>query len=91
MSCSRGIITGETGAYHIDNPNNSRPIDVHRWSDHPEVKVLVEEIWEGYLPPEITGGGRTKPGPKPIKELMSWEYHTIVEEQKAELETKKVA
>ncbi len=50
----------------IDNPRHSRPIDVHRWSDHPEVKALVEEIWEGYLPPKITGtGGKNRPGPKP--------------------------
>jgi hypothetical protein len=27
----------------ISNPKYSRPIDVHRWSDHPEVKALVEE------------------------------------------------
>jgi hypothetical protein len=39
----------------IDNPRHSRPIDVHRWSDHPEVKALVEEIWLNHLPPEITG------------------------------------
>jgi hypothetical protein len=39
----------------IDNPRHSRPIDVHRWSDHPEVKALVEDIWESYLPWQITG------------------------------------
>jgi hypothetical protein len=50
----------------IDNPRHSRPIDVHRWSDHPEVKALVEEIWEGYLPWQITGQkeGKAKTGPK---------------------------
>lgn len=25
----------------ILDPWNSRPLDVHRWSEHPEVKVLV--------------------------------------------------
>ena len=52
----------------IDNPRHSRPIDVHRWSDHPEVKALVEGIWEGYLPEQITGkpgDKKPKPGPKP--------------------------
>ena len=50
----------------IDDPRHSRPIDVHRWSDHPEVKALVEEIWEGYLPQEITGKeGVGKTGPRP--------------------------
>ena len=29
------------------NPWHSRPIDVHRWSDHPEVKELVDKIWDG--------------------------------------------
>ncbi|SHM55879.1 hypothetical protein SAMN05444398_1227 [Roseovarius pacificus] len=27
------------------NPQHSRPIDVHRWSDHPEVNGLVTEVW----------------------------------------------
>lgn len=26
--------------------NHSRPLDVHVWSDHPEVNLLVSEIWE---------------------------------------------
>ena len=54
----------------IDNPRHSRPIDVHRWSDHPEVKALVEDIWEGYLPWQITGKteGKAKTGPKPKSE-----------------------
>ena len=30
----------------IENPWHSRPIDVHRWSDHPEVAVLVDRIWD---------------------------------------------
>ncbi|MEP2971736.1 MAG: hypothetical protein ABJP04_05900, partial [Hyphomicrobiales bacterium] len=50
----------------IENPRHSRPIDVHRWSDHPEVKALVEHIWDVWLPEEITGRpGVKKPGPKP--------------------------
>tara|TARA_R110002074_G_scaffold368552_1_gene543093 strand:- start:268 stop:1791 length:1524 start_codon:yes stop_codon:yes gene_type:complete len=51
----------------ISDPRYSRPIDVHRWSDHPEVKALVEDLWEGYLPEEITGkaGEKGRPGPKP--------------------------
>lgn len=27
------------------DPDHSRPLDVHRWSDHPEIKVLTDEIW----------------------------------------------
>ncbi len=45
----------------IENPWHSRPIDVHRWSDHPEVKSLVDHIWEEVLPEEVGKG----PGPKP--------------------------
>ena len=44
----------------IENPRHSRPIDMHRWSDHPEVKALVEDIWDVWLHEEITG----KPGVK---------------------------
>ncbi|SLN27186.1 hypothetical protein TRL7639_01011 [Falsiruegeria litorea R37] len=46
----------------IKNPWHSRPIDVHRWSDHPEVRDLVDRIWEGFLGETITERG---PGPKP--------------------------
>ena len=46
----------------IENPRHSRPIDVHRWSDHPEVKGLVDRIWEGFLGEAISERAR---GPKP--------------------------
>jgi len=51
----------------IQDPTYSRPIDVHRWSDHPEVKALVDDLWEGYLPGTITGeaGEKQRTGPKP--------------------------
>ncbi|WP_417211509.1 hypothetical protein [Antarctobacter sp.] len=51
----------------IKNPQHSRPIDVHRWSDHPEVKQLVEEVWEDWLPEAFTekeARGGARPGPK---------------------------
>ena len=50
----------------IQDPTYSRPIDVHRWSDHPEVKALVDDLWEGYLPETITGeaGEKGRTGPK---------------------------
>ncbi len=44
----------------IEDPWHSRPIDVHRWSDHPEVVQFVDRVWEdGSLPKEVG------PGPKP--------------------------
>ena len=46
----------------IEDPWHSRPIDVHRWSDHPEVIQFVDRVWDsGCLPQEVVG----KPGPKP--------------------------
>ena len=48
---------------HNINPWHSRPIDVHRWSDHPEVKGLVDRIWDGFLGEKIAEYGK---GPKPI-------------------------
>ncbi|MFT7594250.1 MAG: hypothetical protein ACI8R4_001569, partial [Paracoccaceae bacterium] len=45
----------------IEDPWHSRPIDVHRWSDHPEVVQFVDRVWDGYLPKEVVKG----PGPKP--------------------------
>jgi hypothetical protein len=44
----------------IEDPWHSRPIDVHRWSDHPEVVQFVDKVWDEYLPQEVVG----KPGPK---------------------------
>ncbi|AKO96170.1 hypothetical protein MALG_00978 [Marinovum algicola DG 898] len=51
----------------IDNPLYSRPLDVHRWSDHPEAKGLVEQVWERGLRVrfETKRDGKAKPGPKP--------------------------
>ena len=34
----------------IEDPWHSRPLDVHRWSDHDEVGVVVEAIADKYLP-----------------------------------------
>ena len=45
----------------IEDPWHSRPIDVHRWSDHPEVVQFVDRVWDDYLPKEVVNG----PGPKP--------------------------
>jgi hypothetical protein len=45
----------------IFDPWHSRPIDVHRWSDHPEVAGLVGTIWDTHF----SAGDRPKPGPKP--------------------------
>ncbi len=46
----------------IENPWHSRPLDVHRWSEHPEVKSLVDKIWDEYVEETVPEKG---PGPKP--------------------------
>lgn len=33
----------------ITDPRHSRPIDVHRWSDHPEVNEIVEMLWREHF------------------------------------------
>ena len=42
------------------DPWHSRPIDVHRWSDHPEVGKIVDKLWGEFFPTQ-TGTSR---GPK---------------------------
>lgn len=45
----------------ILEPLYSRPLDVHRWSDHPAVAGIVEGIWADHFGDMGAGG----PGPKP--------------------------
>ena len=33
----------------IEDPWHSRPIDVHRWSAHPEVVQFVDRVWDELL------------------------------------------
>ena len=39
-------MTDEEDTYRNDHRLNSRPLDVHRWSDHPEVKQLINQLWD---------------------------------------------
>ena len=45
------------------NPWHSRPIDVHRWSDHPEVVDIVDQIWADYFPEHADPAKKTGPRP----------------------------
>lgn len=58
----------------ITNPRYSRPIDVHRWSDHPEVKDLVDRIWDGFLGEAINEKAR---GPKPRMGVRAESGHSL--------------
>jgi hypothetical protein len=46
----------------IADPRHSRPIDVHRWSEHPEAAELVGRLWASHYQ-DFDQPGR--PGPKP--------------------------
>ena len=39
-------MSDEEDKYRNDHRLNSRPLDVHRWSDHPEVKQLIDQLWD---------------------------------------------
>ena len=54
MSDSDENITNNNG--QID-PWYSKPLDVHRWSDHPEINKLVENLWITVVQPAL--GGRS--------------------------------
>lgn len=43
------------------DPRNSRPFDVHRWSDYPGVTKKIQALWD------VLGleADLKKPGPKP--------------------------
>lgn len=38
-------MTEEQHTYRNDHRLNSKPLDVQRWSDHPEVKQLIDQLW----------------------------------------------
>lgn len=47
----------------MNNYNHSRPLDVHIWSDHPEINGLVNEVWSRFWEEEAEV--KPKRGPKP--------------------------
>lgn len=47
----------------IENPWHSRPIDVHRWSDHSELVAVVGNIWDTHFG-ELDQPGKSGPKPK---------------------------
>ncbi|MDU8914143.1 hypothetical protein, partial [Aestuariicoccus sp. MJ-SS9] len=44
----------------IENPWHSRPLDVHRWSEHPEVRGYVDEIWAAHFEDSGLSGPKPK-------------------------------
>ena len=39
------------------DPDHSKPLDVHGWSEHPELNRLVDELWSTVVEPAL--GGRS--------------------------------
>jgi hypothetical protein len=48
--------------------NNSRPFDVHVWSDYPEFNQLINKLWVKYFPFE-NGNVRRGPVPQTIRKV----------------------
>lgn len=44
------------------DPHHSRPLDVHRWSDHPEFNRVVAEVWGEWFVEEEGEGEGKRPG-----------------------------
>lgn len=47
----------------ITNPWHSRPIDVHRWSEHPEAAAIVDRLWAAHFQ-DFEQLSRSGPKPK---------------------------
>ena len=40
--------------------NNSRPLDVHKWSDHTEANKFVDVVFKNYFPEQFKSNRRTR-------------------------------
>ena len=49
----------------VKDLNNSRPFDVHRWSNHPEVNLFVNDLWSSGFG-SLLDSIEPKQGPKPL-------------------------
>ena len=51
------------------DPNHSKPLDVHTWSDHPELNKLVDELWFQVVQPALRGKSNNKGKSDPKRQL----------------------
>ena len=51
------------------DPDHSKPLDVHTWSDHPEVNKLVDELWFQVVQPALGGRSNNKGKSDPKRQL----------------------
>lgn len=51
------------------DPWHSKPLDVHRWSDHPEINKLVDDLWVNVVEPALGGKSNNKGKSDPKRQL----------------------
>lgn len=51
------------------DPWHSKPLDVHRWSDHPEINKLVDDLWTNVVEPQLGGRSNNRGASSPEKQL----------------------
>ena len=51
------------------DPDHSKPLDVHKWSDHPEINKLVDELWFQVIEPALGGNSNNKGKSDPKRQL----------------------
>ena len=61
-------MTDAEDTYRNDHRLNSRPLDVHRWSDHAEVTQLIDQLW-GVFTEKYPEHVQIKRGTKPKSSL----------------------
>ena len=61
-------------ANSIEDPWNSRVLDVHRWSDHPEIVKVVDEVWATCFPGL---DAKERSGPKP-KQSFRYQLRVLI-------------
>ena len=68
-----------------DHRSHSRPLDIHTWSDHPEINIIVDKVWHSlgqYRQEALTPKGNRK-GTNPkllIKVLIAHLYETFLDD-----------
>ena len=66
-------MTDNPESNHISNdqidPDHSKPLDVHTWSDHPEINRLVDELWFKVVEPALGGKSNNKGKSDPKRQL----------------------
>jgi len=51
------------------DPWHSKPLDVHKWSDYPEINMLVDNLWNTVVEPALGGRSNNTGKSDPKKQL----------------------